>query len=231
MKKEKKECSNCDSCKRYQEQAFELEVDEDLYQERLNRFWQRYHVLVYGFVIFILAVTAGWQIYHAWRMKIRLAESDMFENAVLQIFAQKPEIGRPALVKLAEDGRTGYKYLARLELAGLAARQNDVSGALLELKKLMDSTAPQELRTIALLSYIGYQVDTADPKKMLDLLKPHMQDQAFLEPVAELAIVVYVRDNNQKEASSLLKKMLATPNLPEQTSVKLNNLYQMIEQE
>ena len=41
MFKRKKDCAKCDDCKKYQEKAFELEVDEDLQQEKLNQFWKK----------------------------------------------------------------------------------------------------------------------------------------------------------------------------------------------
>jgi len=229
MKKENKECKNCNDCKRYQDEAFELEVDEDLHQERLNQFWKKYRFFIYAFVVIVLAATAGFQLYQSWRMKIRLEESDMFENAVLQIFAQKPDDARPALVQLAQNGRTGYKYLARLELAGLAARQNDVKKALAELKNFMGSDAPEVLKTVATLSYVGYQVDTGDVNELMQLLRPYLKNPAFVETAAELATVLYLRENKQAEAKKMLQEALRMPNLSDETQKKLKNLSQMIE--
>ncbi|MBQ3695789.1 MAG: tetratricopeptide repeat protein [Alphaproteobacteria bacterium] len=226
MVKQKKDCENC---KKYQEQAFELEVDEDLQQERLNRFWKKYRWLVYALVILILGATAGIQLYQSWRMKVRLAESDIFENAVVQIFAQKPEEAKPALMQLAQNGRTGYKHLARLELAGLAARQNDTETALKEFKTLMDSDAPESLRAIATLSYVGHQVDTADTKTLLQQLQPFLDNPAFVGMAAELAAVLYLRDNKTQDAQNMLKKALALPNLSETVQVRLKALSQIIE--
>ena len=227
MKKEK--CQNCENCKKYQEQAFELEVDEDLQQERLNRFWKKYRWLIYAVVILILGTTAGIQLYQSWRMKIRLAESDAFENAVLDIFAQQPDKARPVLVKLATSGRTGYKYLARLELAGLAARQNDVPTALKEFKELMNSDAPKSLRAVATLSYIGHQVDTGDPKELLKQIEPYLDDPSFVGLSAELATILYIRDNRPDGAQKMLKKSLTLPNLSEIIKTRLKALTQMIE--
>jgi len=41
MKKDKK-CENCSDCKKYQDRAFELEVDEELQQEKLAEWWKKY---------------------------------------------------------------------------------------------------------------------------------------------------------------------------------------------
>ena len=227
--KKKTDTNKCEDCKKYQDQAFELEVDEDLQQERLNRFWKKYRWLVYAAVILILGATAGIQLYQSWRMKIRLSESDAFENAVTNIFAQKPDEAKPVLTQLATSGRTGYKYLARLELAGLAARQNDTQTALKEFKTLMNSDTPESLRAVATLSYVGHQVDTADPKTLLNELKPFLNNPAFVGLAAELATVLYIRDKQPQEAQKMLQKALALPNLSETVQTRLKALSQIIE--
>ena len=229
MVKQKKDNKNCEDCKKYQDQAFELEVDEDLQQERLNKFWKKYRWLIYTVVVLNLAFTAGIQLYQSWRMKVRLAESDAYENAVVQIFSQKPDEAKPTLLDLANNGRTGYKYLARLELAGLAARQNDMETALKEFKTLMDSRAPESLRAVATLSYIGHQVDTGDPKELLKEIEPFLDNPAFVGMAAELATVLYVRDNRPQDAQKMLKKALTLPNLSETVQARLKALTQMIE--
>ena len=229
MIKKENECKNCENCKKYQDQAFELEVDEDLQQERLNKFWKKYRWLAYTAVILILAATAGIQLYQSWRMKIRLEESDAFENAVLKIFTQKPEEAKPVLTKLATNGRTGYKYLARLELAGLAARQNNTETALAELNTLINSDAPDTLKAVATLSYVGYQVDTGNTKELLKLLEPYMSNSAFIAPAAELSAVLYLRDSEPEKTKGMLKKALLIPNLSNVSQTRLKNLMQMVE--
>jgi len=225
---EKKETSKCDNCKKYQDKAFELEVDEDLQQERLNRFWKKYRWIVYGAVVLILGITAGTQLYQTWRNKIRLEESDAFENAVIQIFSQKPDVARPVLLKLAAEGRTGYRYLARIELAGLAARQNDVETALKEFEVLLDSDAPQSLKNIALLSYVGLQVDTGDAKDLLQKLEPLQKDVNFIGTTMELVVSLYLKDGQPEQAKQALQAALQLPNLPEEMKAKLNGLIQII---
>ena len=226
---DKKECKDCDNCKKHQEHAFELEVDEELQQERLNNFWKKYRWLVYAAVILILGATAGIQLYHSWKMKVRLAESDAFENAIVKIFMQKPDEARPILSKLATTGRTGYQYLARLELAGLAVRQNDMETALAEFNTLMTSKAPEELRAVATLSYVGHQVDTGDTKELQATLKPFLKNPHFVGLAAELASVLYIRDNNPKGAHDMLQNALKLPNLSETVQKRLKDLDQMIE--
>lgn len=229
MFKKDKNSTKCEDCKKYQDQAFELEVDEDLQQERLTAFWQKYRFFVYGAIILILVATAGIQIYQSQRDKIRLAESDAFETAVIQIFSQKPNEAKPVLTDLAQNGRTGYKYLAQLELAGLAARQNDVTTALAELKKLMDGNAPKTLKNAALLSYVGYQADSGDPKELLKMLEPLMDNPAFIGTTMQLATILYLRDHQSDMAKKALHNALALKNLSDKAQEEIKVLIQMVE--
>lgn len=220
----------CENCQKYQEKAFELEVDEDLQQERLRHFWKKYGWMVYAGVIVILALTAGIQIYQSWKMKVRLAESDQFETAVIRIFSQKPDEARPLLNELAENGRTGYRYLAQLELAGLAARQNDQETALVALKNLMDDgSAPEILRTTALLSYVGYQADTGDPKELLQMLEPVMDNVPFIGTTMQLVTTLCVRDNQPELAKQKLQNALRLPNITEAATQEIQILIQIVE--
>jgi len=225
----KKDLSKCDNCRKYQEQAFELEVDEDLQQERLNQFWQKYRGFVYAIVVLTLGTTAGVQIYQSWQQKVRLAESDTFESAIVKIVNKTPDEARPLLAELAQNGRTGYKYLAQMELAGLAARQNDKETALAELKKLMNSHAPKTIRNAALLSYVGYQADNGEPKELLKLLKPLMNDAAFIGPTMQLATVLYLRDNQPDLAKQALQKALSLKDVSEKAQEEIKILIQMVE--
>ena len=230
MEKDKKEnCKNCDDCQKHQEHAFELEVDEDIQQEKIKHFWAKYRFLVYATIVLILAATAGIQLYQSWKMKLRLAESDAFENAVVQLYAHKEEEALPALQALAQNGKTGYRYLAQLEFAGALMRSNKTEEALGEFKNLMNSRAPQNLRQVARLSYVGQLVDTADPKEMLEILDPTIKDPHFVGMAAELASVLYLRENKKQDALDMLQSALSTPNLSPVVTKRLQSLKQMIE--
>ena len=93
----KKKCNSCNKeqgcseCKKYQDKAFELEVDEELQQERLAEWWKKYSWLVYGGIAAILLVTAGAEWYRAHQMRLRLSESDAFETATLLAYQGKNE--------------------------------------------------------------------------------------------------------------------------------------------
>jgi len=227
---EKNKCEECDKHRKYQEQAFELEVDEDLQQERLDRFWKKYRGLVYAAVVLILGTTAAIQLYQSWRMKVRLAESDKYEDAVIKLYSKQEEAALPILTDLADNGRTGYQYLARFEKAGYAIRQGNIEEGVQELKNVMESGAPKALRQAATLSYVGHQMDNADPDELLAQLEKVKDNTAFIGIVTELQVALNLKKNNPEAAKQALQNALATPNLSEETKTTLQILQQTIEQ-
>jgi len=225
----KKNCDNCDSCKKHQEHAFELEVDEDLRQERLSNFWKKYRWLVYGAVALILGITAGVQVYQSWRMKTRLAESDVYENAVIQLYSQNLDEAVPALESLAHNGRTGYRYMAQLQLAGVYERSSKIEEATQQFKALMDSDAPQDIRHTATLSYINIQLQNGKVQELKPLLEELMKDPNYVSLAAELMAAVYVDVGQIDEAKQFLQSCMGRSDISDAAKVHLGQLKMMLE--
>ena len=148
MKKKKcQDChkeQGCSECKKYQDKAFELEVDEELQNERLAQFWKKYRWLVYGGVATILLITAGTEWYRARQIKIRLSESDTFETASLLAYEGKNEEASAIFKNLANSGKTGYRVLALMNLADLQMGENKKAEAMATLKKILETTSQKD---------------------------------------------------------------------------------------
>ncbi|MBP5344285.1 MAG: tetratricopeptide repeat protein [Alphaproteobacteria bacterium] len=234
FKSKDKNCKSCDkgcsSCQRYQEKALELEVDEELRQDKLNEFWKKYRYIICGAIFLVLAITAATEIYQTWWAKVRLSESDTFEQGVVAAYSGDYEKSRPYFQQLAKDGKTGYRYLAQIELAGLALQHNDKEQALSLLKAVMDSSAPKALRSVATLSYVGNQMDTMDSAQALSLLKPLLAETSFVVPASQLAVAVYMKSDQKDQAKALLDQALKLPDLTAEAKNKLETLQTMIGQ-
>ena len=228
QQKHKKECekcqNNCSSCRQYQDKAFELEVDEEMEQERLAHLWQKYHGWIFGGVCLILFLTAGIQLYSSWWQKVRLSESDAYEKAVILANSQKYEQAQKAFESLISSGYTGYKKLAQMQLADLYMQQNKVPEALGVLKKVVDSCKREDsLCLTALISYTGYQIEDGNPDQMLALLRPALENPFFQGLATEIAVVYLNRQGKSLEAKSLVEKALKNPNLTLQMRSRLNS--------
>lgn len=227
-----KNCKNCDkecSCRKYQEKALELEVDEELRQDRLREFWQRYRFIIYGGICLTLAITAGAEIYRSWWLKVRLAESDIFEQGVVAAYGNKVDEAATHFKQLIDAGKTSYRYLAQMELAGLNMRNNKLDEALTGLQNIMNSNAPQELRYIATLSYVGHQFDKQDSAVSLAQLQPLLDDPAFMGVATQMVCALYIKNGQNDKAKDLITKALAVQDLKPNVRTKLEALQSMIE--
>ena len=229
-----KNCSNCkndcSSCRQYQEKAFELEVDEEMEQERLTQMWEKYRSWIIGGVSAILIATAGVQIYQSWWTNVRLNESDAFEQAMILSNNKKWAEAQKIFEELEQSGKTGYKTLAKMELADLLMEQGKKEEALKTWEKTIHSTKTTDpMHYVALISYAGYQVETGNPDEMLKMLKPALDNPQFQGLATEVAVLFLVRQNQKQKAKELIQIALLNPNISEEGRARLTNLTQTVE--
>ena len=231
MKKDQK-CSHCANCKaeeqaQIQQRIFEREVDEELRQEHLLRFWKKYRFLILGGVIGVILGTICVEWHQSYKHKISLAESDRFENATILAVQDKTDEALQQLQSLGVDAKTGYRYIAQLEQAGLLLNQNKVAQALEILLALSkDANAPKQIRDVALLSYVGHRLDTGNTAELMQMITPLTQDvqNPFYGTAIELKIWLHLISGEKETAKNLINTALSSATLPPQTQEKLNIL-------
>ncbi len=230
-----KNCSNCkkdcSSCRQYQEKAFELEVDEEIEQERLTQIWQKYRSLIIGGVAGILILTAGFQIYHSWWNKVRLTESDLYEQAVILANSHQWEKAQASFTELSQSAHSGYKTLALLELSDVYMQQGQTDSALKTLKNVIDTTkAKDPLHHVAVISYTGFQIESADPQEMLTLLQPTIKNKYFQGLATEIAVLYLKRMGQKKQAQDMIQDALTNATLVPHNRARLQTLSSMLEE-
>ena len=227
----KKKCNSCDKeqgcseCKKYQDKAFELEVDEELQQERLAEFWKKYRWLIYGGVAAILLITAGTEFYRNHQIKVRLSESDIFEEATLKAHDGKTDEAVSSFEKLAFSGKTGYQTLALINLADLQMTKGEKAKALENLKKVLSTTSQKDPLYLATsLTYVGYQLEDGNPDELLKVLEPALKNDYFQGLATELAFQLLVKQGKKEEAMTLVRGALANPAVSAGSKARLNTL-------
>jgi len=228
MKKGKncKNCSEkCNDCAARQAKEFEMEVDEEIQQERLTAFWKKYSWLIYSLVILVLASVVGFESYNTWRTKTRLKESDLFEEATLALLSGQTQKAITDFGELSQNGKTGYRILAQFELADIQMREDNRKEALDTLKTAVETTKDSDpLHHIALLSYVGYQLDEGNPDELIQILTPTLNNPYFQGMATELTAILLKKQNKQDEAKQLIQKALDNPNTTSDTASRLNHL-------
>jgi len=208
--------TKADEMAKIQEHIFEREVDEELRQERLNNFWKKYRFLIIGGAIGVVLVTIAHEWYGAWQQKVRGAESDRLEKALVMAVKGNEKTAMEQLKKLGDDGKTGYRYIAQMEEVGLLFKQNKYMEALSVLETLSkDTKAPKQIRDLAVVSYVGNLLDTGDTQKLKQLVKPLVQDKtgAFYGQAVELMAWLYLISGEKQEAKSFIEQAVASDNL------------------
>lgn len=219
-----------DELERIQQAILDREVEEELQRERLLNFWKKYRFLIIGGVLAIILSTAGTELYHTWRNKVRLEESNRFETALLKSVTGQKEEAVSALNALSNEAKTDYKYIAKLRLAGLDLQNNDLESALKQLKSVFENTsAPSALRSIAKLSFVGHQIDTQSADVLLPLLTDFLTPQSeYFAPAIELKTAILLKQNKKEEAKQTLQNAILNPNLTPDTVNRLKSLLSAI---
>ena len=192
----------------YQE-SFVREVDENLRAEHFQKMWNKYRKFIFGAVALVLLLTVAHQLYLNARLKVRLSESDKYEQAAV-LNAKGEAEGALALYRELQDGRTNYKYLSQMRIAGILFEQKKDKEALALLNALrQDKSAPEALRSVAAIGYVSHQVDTGNIKELQDILNPLMTPKnAWYGTAAELSVLLLLRENETQKAKRLLDESL-----------------------
>lgn len=211
------------------------EVDEELNKERLMAFWKKYQALIVILVIAIVGAAVCYELYKVNVQKTRLAESDRFETAVVNRAAATDEADRRAALeafeKMGIDAKTGYKYLAKLQAAGMLFDEGKTAEGLTALNAVAnDKAAPEQFRGVATLSAVSFEFNTAPAETLIARLTPYLvTGNPFYGSAAELAAALYLKENKPESAASLLRQAVADPALPKQMAERLNGYLSMID--
>lgn len=219
---------NCaDEAAKIQQRIFEREVDEELRQEQLINWWKKYGIFVIAGAVCIVLGTICLEWYRSWQSKVQMAESDRYENAMVLGAKGDMEGALAELKQLAQNGRTGYQYLARMEQAALLIEANRAEEGLAILKEVsVDKAVPMPLRKAATIAYVGNRLGSGDAQELEQMIAPLAADKtdAFYGQAVELQAMLNILSGQQEQATSLLKAALLTEKLTPQIRERLTQL-------
>lgn len=106
------------------------EVDEDLRREKLEKLWKKFAPYIIGFAVIFIGGMAGrvyWQDYQEGQ---RIAESDRYQAALLQLTAGREGQALEELQAIAASSKHGYDLLAQLQAASLLVQAGRIDESL-----------------------------------------------------------------------------------------------------
>jgi hypothetical protein len=148
------------------------EIDEAVRHEQLKKLWERHGIYLVALAFVLVLGIAGWRGYAWWEARKAAEAGAAFESAIALADAGKPQDAEAALARLAAEGTSGYRKLARLREAALLA-QHDPKAAVAAYDAIAtDPRMDKELRDLAALRAGFLLLDGAPLDEMQRRLEP-----------------------------------------------------------
>jgi len=154
------------------DEAFLREVDEGVRRDQVATLWQRYGIAAVTLIVLLLAALGGWLWWQDQQRKIAAQAGEDFTQALSKLDVGDTAAAKPVFARLAKDGPDGYRPLATMMQASMAATAGDTAAAI----KLLDGVAadakqPQPLRDAAAIRSVRLQYDKLPPATIIARLK------------------------------------------------------------
>ena len=197
------------------------EVDQALYDEKLQNMWKKYHKAVFACVALIILSTVAVEMGRGYRRNRQLTESDKYEAAAVLNAQGKADEALAGYAQLA-DSPTDYKTLARMRTIGILQEQGKQAEALQELQSLQaDSSVTPVLHDVITLSLVRMQL-AMNQTPQQNLLTPYLKEtSSWYGVAAELQALIFLKQQEKAQAVSLLEQ--AIPQTTGETKERLTD--------
>jgi hypothetical protein len=196
-------------------EAFLREVDENLRRDQMTGLARKWG-LVIGVAVAVLLIALG---AFLWWQNHRNQQAGI-EGEQLAAVLNDVEIGRaqpsdPRLAALAASPRDGYRAMARLLQAGLAAKTDPVTAAADYQAIAHADGLPQATRDLALIRATTIQFDTLPPAEVIARMKPlSVANAPWFGSAGELTGMAYIKMNRRDLAGPLFAAIARDTEVP-----------------
>jgi hypothetical protein len=191
------------------------EVDEEVRREQLKKLWERYGTYILAACVLIVIAVGAWRGYQWWQAKQAAASGAAFEQAVTLAEAGKHQEAAAAFAKLASDGTSGYRVLARLrEAAELAP--NDSKAAIAAYEAIAaDNRLGQVIQDLAAVRAGYLLIDSTPYSEMVRRLEPMTApDRAFRHSARDILALSAWKAGDTAMTRRWTDMMMSDPQTP-----------------
>ena len=155
------------------------EVDEEVRRERMLKIWKRFGPFLVAAVVTFIAGMGGKIYWDQWRERLRIGESDRYQQALVLLTQGNSAPAKAILEDLGANSKFGYRLLARLQIASNLAREGQRAAALGAFDALAaDTDLERRYREYAALMAASLAIDEGELDAALARLQPLMAEEA-----------------------------------------------------
>jgi hypothetical protein len=201
------------------------EVDEEVRREQLKKLWDRYGNYAVAAAVLLVAGIAAWRGYVWWDEKKAAETGAAFEVASSLAEAGKRGEAEAAFAKIAADGTSGYRQLARLRKAAELA-QTEPKAAIAAYDRIAaDGSVGPILRDLAALRAGALLIDAGAFDEARRRLEPlAAEDRTFRHTAREFLVLAAWRAGDAAAAKRWSDMMMTDTQTPAATRSRVEML-------
>lgn len=196
--------------------AFLREVDDAVKRDQLEDFWRRFGRWIAAAVVVGLAAFGGWLYWnhHSKEQSGELAEK---AQAIVESVAKGGKPKDEDLNALGTASQTGYRALAMLTRAGIAADNKDYkSAAVIYGKMAEDDSLPAPYRDLAAIRQVALDFDQMKPQQVIDKLRPFaVEGGPWFGSAGEMTAIAYMKMGKKDLAGPIFAAIAKDETSPE----------------
>ena len=205
------------------------EVDEEVRREQLKKLWERWGNYVVALAVLIVAGVGAWRGYEWYEAKKAAEAGSAFEAAITLAEGGKHAEAQAAFAKVATDGSSGYRTLARLREASQLAYQDPKAAVAAYEKISSDGSINQALRDLAALRAGSLLIDAGSYPDALRLLEPVAQpERTFRHTARELLALSSWRQGDAAGTKRWFDMLSTDPLTPSATRSRAEMLMALV---
>ncbi|MEC9022356.1 MAG: tetratricopeptide repeat protein [Pseudomonadota bacterium] len=195
------------------------EVDEELRQDRLQRFWGLYGRFILVGVVLVIGAAAGWKGWDHYSLVKRMDSSHQYQVAENLLREGKPDDALALFADLSRKGFGSYQKLGEIRKAALLRDSGNIEGAVdIYARISQDTSQSRILRDAASLNLVLTKFGGSDKKRqsLVSYLRP-LTDAGRPLRISALEVLglLELERGDKKSAGSIFKKLVDASEAPE----------------
>ena len=204
------------------------EVDEELRQDRLQKFWGLYGRFILAAAVLVIGSAAAWKGWNHYSFTKRMDSSHQYQVAENLLREGKPDDALALFSDLSRKGFGSYQKLGEMRKAALLRDSGDIEAAVdIYARISRDTSQSRVLRDAASLNLVLTKFGASDKKResLISYLRPLTEAGRPLRFSAlEVLGLLEIKRGNKKSAESIFKKLADALEAPESLRARAERL-------